>query len=79
MPLQNEHIFQIGFNAGNGTRAYEYEPYSQSAKITDVLVMGNVSGWEGRHIFRIDEQILPGVCNYEKSINLVFFLYRLPF
>ncbi|CAG7823396.1 unnamed protein product [Allacma fusca] len=52
----------IGFNAGNGTRAFEYKPYSQSPKIFDILSSGHVNGMPGRHIFRVDERIMPGQC-----------------
>ena len=52
----------VGFNAGNGTRAYEYKPYSQTTQIRDLPYTGGANGFKGRHIFRIDEQVLPGVC-----------------
>ena len=52
----------VGFNAGNGTKAYEYKPYSQQTYIRDLTSTGNANGMPGRHIFRIDEKILPGVC-----------------
>ncbi|XP_021954689.1 protein mesh isoform X2 [Folsomia candida] len=52
----------IGFNAGNGTRAFEYKPYSQSPKFQNILASGNVNRFPGRHIFRVDEKIMPGQC-----------------
>ena len=52
----------MGFNAGNGTKAYEYRPYSQTTQIRDLPSTGGANGFPGRHIFRIDEKILPGVC-----------------
>ncbi|XP_076301516.1 protein mesh [Lasioglossum baleicum] len=53
----------VGFNAGNGTRSYEYKPYSQTHKIRDLTSRGWVNGFPGRHIFRIDEKIITGTCN----------------
>eukprot|EP00095_Tigriopus_kingsejongensis_P008816 maker-scaffold1015_size70757-snap-gene-0.10 protein:Tk08816 transcript:maker-scaffold1015_size70757-snap-gene-0.10-mRNA-1 annotation:"hypothetical protein DAPPUDRAFT_305821" len=52
----------VGFNAGNGTKAFEYMPYSQTTYIRDLPGTGGANGFPGRHIFRIDEKILPGVC-----------------
>eukprot|EP00096_Caligus_rogercresseyi_P016873 TRINITY_DN996_c0_g2_i3.p1 TRINITY_DN996_c0_g2~~TRINITY_DN996_c0_g2_i3.p1 ORF type:complete len:1255 (-),score=221.80 TRINITY_DN996_c0_g2_i3:184-3948(-) len=52
----------VGFNAGNGTKAYEYLPYSQTTLIRDLPGYGGANGFPGRHIFRIDENIIPGVC-----------------
>jgi hypothetical protein len=52
----------VGFNAGNGTKAYQYLPFSQTTFIRDLPGTGNANGFPGRHIFRIDEKILPGVC-----------------
>ncbi|XP_018562976.1 protein mesh isoform X2 [Anoplophora glabripennis] len=53
----------VGFNAGNGTRSYEYKPYSQESVIRDLTATGFGNGFKGRHIFRIDEKILLGSCN----------------
>ncbi|XP_047508314.1 protein mesh isoform X3 [Pieris napi] len=53
----------IGFNAGNGTRSYEYKPYSQASVLRDLTGRGWANGFPGRHIFRIDENILMGTCN----------------
>lgn len=53
----------VGFNAGNGTRSYEYKPYSQNSVIRDLSSTGWANGFPGRHIFRIDEDILLGNCN----------------
>lgn len=53
----------VGFNAGNGTRAWEYKPYSQDSVIRDLTATGFANNFTGRHIFRIDEEILMGVCN----------------
>lgn len=55
--------FQIGFNAGNATRSYEYKPYSQASVLRDLTGRGWANGFPGRHIFRIDENILMGTCN----------------
>ncbi|XP_014258634.1 protein mesh isoform X2 [Cimex lectularius] len=53
----------VGFNAGNGTRSYQYAPYSQASTIRDLTGRGWANGFPGRHMFRIDENILPGSCN----------------
>jgi len=53
----------IGFNAGNGTRSYEYYPYSQNSVLRDLVGRGWTNGFPGRHIFRIDERIMVGNCN----------------
>ncbi|XP_063831983.1 protein mesh isoform X3 [Ostrinia nubilalis] len=53
----------IGFNAGNATRSYEYKPYSQESVLRDLTGRGWANGFPGRHIFRIDENILMGTCN----------------
>lgn len=53
----------VGFNAGNGTRSYEYKPYSQENVLRDLTGRGWANGFKGRHIFRIDENILLGSCN----------------
>uniref|UniRef100_T1PEZ0 AMOP domain protein n=1 Tax=Musca domestica TaxID=7370 RepID=T1PEZ0_MUSDO len=53
----------VGFNAGNGTRSYEYKPYSQNMVIRDLTGRGWGNGFPGRHIFRLDEEILIGSCN----------------
>ncbi|XP_076767109.1 sushi domain containing 2 mesh isoform X1 [Xylocopa sonorina] len=65
----------VGFNAGNGTRSYEYKPYSQMSTIRDLTGRGWANGFPGRHIFRIDENILPGACNKDiagANLPLVF-------
>ncbi|XP_014276553.1 protein mesh isoform X1 [Halyomorpha halys] len=65
----------VGFNAGNGTRNYEYRPYSQASTIRDLTARGWANGFPGRHIFRIDENILPGTCNKDiagASLPLTF-------
>jgi len=53
---------QIGFNAGNGTRAFEYKPYSHGPQLINILSSGKVNRKPGRHIFRIDDKIVPGQC-----------------
>ena len=53
----------VGFNAGNGTRSFEYIPYSQMPGLRDLIGRGWTNGFKGRHIFRIDENILTGNCN----------------
>ncbi|XP_045610171.1 protein mesh [Procambarus clarkii] len=59
----------VGFNAGNGTRSYEYTPYSQKLYIRDLAVAGNANGFPGRHVFRIDEKILAGCCRREEELK----------
>ncbi|GAB6024102.1 hypothetical protein CHUAL_008814 [Chamberlinius hualienensis] len=59
----------VGFNAGNGSRAFEYMPYSQTNRINNLITNGYANGKPGRHIFRIDEQIYQGVCNYEPGMG----------
>ena len=61
-------LFQIGFNAGNGTQSYEYLPYSQNSVLRDLVGRGWTNGFPGRHIFRIDEKILTGNCNKDLSM-----------
>ncbi|XP_034194646.2 sushi domain containing 2 mesh isoform X1 [Osmia lignaria lignaria] len=65
----------VGFNAGNGTERYEYKPYSQKSTIRDLPGRGWANGFPGRHIFRIDEKIMPGTCNKDiagANLDLVF-------
>lgn len=62
---------QIGFNAGNGTQAYEYKPYSQASVLRDLTGRGWANGFPGRHIFRIDERIMLGTCNKDIGMNCV--------
>ncbi|XP_044731193.1 protein mesh isoform X2 [Chrysoperla carnea] len=65
----------IGFNAGNGTQSYEYKPYSQNSVLRDLTGRGKGNGFNGRHIFRIDEKIMLGTCNKDQSganLPLVF-------
>ncbi|XP_055381254.1 protein mesh isoform X2 [Condylostylus longicornis] len=65
----------IGFNAGNGTRSYEYKPYSQNSVLRDLTGRGWANGFPGRHIFRIDEKIMLGTCNKDidgSHLPLVF-------
>ncbi|XP_034249969.1 protein mesh isoform X2 [Thrips palmi] len=57
----------VGFNAGNGTRSWEYNPYSQFTTVRDLASRGWVNGFPGRHIFRIDENILNGNCNKDMA------------
>ncbi|BES91125.1 AMOP [Nesidiocoris tenuis] len=53
----------VGFNAGNGTGTFVYEPFSQDAAIRNLKLHGWGNNKAGRHFFRIDEQILIGNCN----------------
>ena len=55
----------MGFNAGNGSSAYPYTPYSQTMYIRDLTSTGMANGFPGRHVFRIDEKILAGNCRHE--------------
>lgn len=70
----SEFCFQVGFNAGNGTQAFEYKPYSQNSVLRDLTGRGWANGFPGRHIFRIDEKILLGTCNKDiAGANLPLF------
>ncbi|XP_392408.3 protein mesh isoform X2 [Apis mellifera] len=65
----------VGFNAGNGTQSYEYKPFSQRSSIRDLTGRGWANNFPGRHMFRIDEIILPAVCNKDiagSNLPLVF-------
>ncbi|XP_050546629.1 protein mesh-like isoform X2 [Daktulosphaira vitifoliae] len=65
----------VGFNAGNGTRSFEYYPYSQRSTIRDLVGRGWANDFPGRHIFRIDENIMLGTCNKDiagTNLPLVF-------
>jgi len=65
----------VGFNAGNGSSAYPYTPYSQTMYIRDLTSTGMANGFPGRHMFRIDEKILAGNCRHElygSNLPLVF-------
>ncbi|XP_076619313.1 sushi domain containing 2 mesh isoform X1 [Colletes latitarsis] len=65
----------VGFNAGNGTQAYEYKPYSQMSTLRDLTGRGWANNFPGRHIFRIDEKIMLGTCNKDiagANLPLVF-------
>lgn len=66
---------QVGFNAGNGTQSFEYHPYSQRSNISQLVSDGWVNKFPGRHIFRIDENIVSGTCN--ENIGKYFVLHRL--
>lgn len=68
--IWNLQISQIGFNAGNGTQAYEYKPYSQASVLRDLTGRGWANGFPGRHIFRIDERIMLGTCNKDIGTEL---------
>ncbi|XP_035701228.1 protein mesh [Folsomia candida] len=56
----------VGFNAGNGSAAFEY---AQTDTIRNLLTSGNVNGFPGRYIFRVDEAILPGQCAGNDSLE----------
>ena len=60
--------FQVGFNAGNGTKAYEYKPYSQDMRIRDLAYKGWANKMPGRHIFRLDEKVMSGNCFDDECI-----------
>ncbi|KAL1505442.1 hypothetical protein ABEB36_005011 [Hypothenemus hampei] len=65
----------VGFNGGNGTRSWEYQPYSQASVIRDLTGRGYANGFPGRHLFRIDENILVGTCNKDidgANLQLMF-------
>lgn len=70
----------VGFNAGNSTRTYEFNPYSQNPRISYLTSRGFGNGLEGRFFFQIDEEIWPGTCiekdldpNLESRLPLSFF------
>jgi len=58
----------VGFNAGNGTRAYEYKPYSQDMRIRDLSYKGYANQIPGRHIFRLDERVMSGNCFDDETV-----------
>lgn len=60
----------MGFNAGNGTRAYEYKPYSQDMRIRDLAYKGWANQIPGRHVFRLDERVISGNCFDDESMTL---------
>ena len=51
----------IGFNAGNTTRAYEFFPYSQQPRVSQ-LIEGGDEKMKGRYLFQVDEEIYTGTC-----------------
>ncbi|XP_035228405.1 protein mesh-like [Stegodyphus dumicola] len=70
----------IGFNAGNRTRAYEFEPYSQQPRVSRLPSLGFGNGLHGRFYFQVDEEIWPGCCierlldvNWPTRPKLTFF------
>lgn len=58
----------VGFNAGNGTKAYEYKPYSQDMRIRDLTYKGYANQIPGRHVFRIDERVISGNCFDDETV-----------
>ncbi|XP_076766947.1 protein mesh [Xylocopa sonorina] len=66
----------VGFNAGNGWNSYEYKPYSQTPSISDLTRKGCANGFPGRHIFKIDETIIPGTCKEQVSKDLERFSWN---
>ncbi|XP_054161232.1 protein mesh-like [Oppia nitens] len=61
----------IGFNGGNSTQSYEYQPFSQNPRLTLMPKMGWGNGLPGRYYFTIDEELEPGACvNKELDPNL---------
>ncbi|KAG1672675.1 Protein mesh [Nymphon striatum] len=52
----------VGFNAGNGTLAYEFLPYSQNVLMRSLAHEGWGNGHTGRYYFHIDEEIFCGAC-----------------
>lgn len=53
---------QIGFNAGNTTRSFEFKPYSQFQRISTLTEGGFGNNLKGRYFFQIDEEVWPGAC-----------------
>ena len=68
---------QVGFNAGNGTRSFQYIPYSQASTLRDLVGRGWANGFPGRHIFRIDENILFGTCNKDIGFLNSLIIYKI--
>jgi hypothetical protein len=66
--INNNCPLQVGFNAGNGTKAYEYKPYSQDMRIRDLTYKGYANQIPGRHVFRIDERVISGNCFDDESM-----------
>ncbi|UYV62455.1 hypothetical protein LAZ67_2000673 [Cordylochernes scorpioides] len=71
---------QVGFNAGNRTRAYEVHPFSQHQRLTKLPDYGFGNGLNGRYYFQIDEEIWTGACierelkfNWPDRIPITFF------
>lgn len=54
-------LFQIGFNAGNGTGFWELAPFSKDTRLAQIDERSNID-YTGRYIFRIDEIIQPAGC-----------------
>ncbi|GFS95561.1 protein mesh [Nephila pilipes] len=70
----------IGFNAGNRTRAYEFEPYSQQPRVSRLPSLGFGNGLNGRFYFQVNEEVWPGSCieryldiNWSTRPKLTFF------
>lgn len=70
----------IGFNAGNQTRSFEFEPYSQQPRVSRLPSLGYGNGLKGRFYFQVDEEIWPGCCieryldiNWPTRPKLTFF------
>ncbi|XP_022648361.1 protein mesh-like isoform X1 [Varroa destructor] len=69
----------IGFNAGNTTRAYEFFPYSQQPRVSQITEGGDEQ-MKGRYIFQVNEEIYTGTCvNWELDPQLVTQRLRLSF
>ncbi|OQR73326.1 extracellular domains-containing protein [Tropilaelaps mercedesae] len=69
----------IGFNAGNTTRAYEFFPYSQQPRVSQITEGGGEE-MKGRYIFQINEEIYTGTCiNWELDPHLIKQRPRLSF
>lgn len=58
----------VGFNAGNSTRNYEFQPYSQEPRVSLMHDRGYGNGLKGRFFFQIDEEIWSGAC-VEKELD----------
>uniref|UniRef100_T1JC62 Sushi domain-containing protein n=1 Tax=Strigamia maritima TaxID=126957 RepID=T1JC62_STRMM len=48
----------VGFNAGNGTRAFEYKPYSQTNKILDLTQYGSINAPRDHIVRQIRENLM---------------------
>lgn len=70
----------VGFNAGNTTRTFEFNPYSQTQRVSLLPSGGLGNRLKGRYFFQLDEEVWPGACinkklepNLRDRLPLTFF------